>query len=53
MAQTRAAVWPEAVAGDGRAGDILDQSGAAMLIWGEYDSGRVRHQLGGHRGYAR
>ncbi|MEZ4559696.1 MAG: helix-turn-helix transcriptional regulator [Caldilineaceae bacterium] len=42
LAQTRAAVWPEAVAGDGRAGDILDQSGAAMLIWGEYDSGRVR-----------
>ena len=42
LAQTRAAVWPEAVTSDGRAGDILDQSGAAMLIWGEYDSGRVR-----------
>ncbi|MEZ4717426.1 MAG: helix-turn-helix transcriptional regulator [Caldilineaceae bacterium] len=53
LAQTRAAVWPEAVAGDGRAGDILDQSGAAMLIWGEYDSGRVRVNWATTEGRAR
>lgn len=42
LAATRAQIWPEAVAEDARAADILAQTGAAMLIWGEYDSGRVR-----------
>lgn len=42
LEQTRADVWPEAVEDDSRALFILGQTGAAMLIWGEYDSGRVR-----------
>lgn len=42
LAETRAYIWPEAVAEDARAAAILAQTGAAVLIWGEYDSGRVR-----------
>jgi tetratricopeptide (TPR) repeat protein len=39
---TRAAVWPEAIVESVRATSVLTSTGAAMVIWGEYDSGRVR-----------
>ena len=37
----RTAQWPEALAGDGAAASAARRSGAALVIWGEYDSGRA------------
>lgn len=37
----RTAQWPEALAGDGDAASAGRRSGAALVIWGEYDSGRA------------
>lgn len=37
----RTAQWPEALAGDGAAASAGRRSGAALVIWGEYDSGRA------------
>lgn len=37
----RAAVWPDAVTDPKSAADVVQRSGAALLIWGEYDTGRV------------
>src|SRR5690606_38398979 len=42
LTDARAAVWPEAVVDAQQATVVLTDSGAAMVIWGEYDSGRVR-----------
>lgn len=37
----RVAVWPEPIRSESEAQTALAQSGAWMVIWGEYDSGRV------------
>ncbi len=42
LADTRVAMWPEAVGDETLAVGVLDATHAAMVIWGEYDSGRVR-----------
>jgi tetratricopeptide (TPR) repeat protein len=42
LADTRVAVWPDAVGDENKAVGVLDATRAAMVIWGEYDSGRVR-----------
>jgi tetratricopeptide (TPR) repeat protein len=42
LGETRVAVWPDAVAENGSAESVLSDTGATMMIWGEYDSGRVR-----------
>jgi tetratricopeptide (TPR) repeat protein len=41
LKSARVAMWPAAVADAQTATDALERSGAALLIWGEYDSGRV------------
>lgn len=42
LQDTRVAVWPEVVETADGAVTLLDATHAALLIWGEYDSGRVR-----------
>lgn len=42
LAEVRVAVWPERIAHNRAGESALRDTGAAMLIWGEYDSGRVR-----------
>ena len=42
LQDTRVALWPEAVESVDGADRLLDATRAALLIWGEYDSGRVR-----------
>lgn len=42
LADTRVAVWPETVGDNTGAARLLELTGASMVIWGEYDSGRVR-----------
>jgi tetratricopeptide (TPR) repeat protein len=42
LPDTRVEVWPDAVADNAEAVRVLNVTGAAMVIWGEYDSGRVR-----------
>ena len=39
--ETKALIWREEVGAEQHAAAIVAQSRAAMLIWGEYDSGRV------------
>jgi tetratricopeptide (TPR) repeat protein/transcriptional regulator with XRE-family HTH domain len=41
LKDARPAVWPTTVTDDSAAARALEQSGAALFIWGEYDSGRV------------
>ncbi len=33
--------WPREIGGEEAAEDAIEKSGAALVIWGEYDSGRV------------
>jgi tetratricopeptide (TPR) repeat protein len=42
LEDTRVEVWPDSVADNVEAVSVLNVTGAAMIIWGEYDSGRVR-----------
>jgi tetratricopeptide (TPR) repeat protein len=42
LADTRVAVWPEVLAEPTAATPVISATQAAMVIWGEYDSGRVR-----------
>lgn len=42
LERTRVAVWPQPVDDGADAAAALAESGAAALVWGEYDSGRVR-----------
>ena len=42
LEDTRVAIWPDVVSDNGKATSILEGTGAALVIWGEYDSGRVR-----------
>ena len=37
--------WPEAIESEDTALEVARRSGATMVIWGEYDSGRVRATL--------
>lgn len=41
LEDARLATWPVALTGEQAAAAALQRSGAALLIWGEYDSGRV------------
>jgi tetratricopeptide (TPR) repeat protein/DNA-binding XRE family transcriptional regulator len=45
LSTARAARWPDTVADESTAQAILAQADAALLIWGEYDSGRVLVRL--------
>lgn len=41
----RAVIWPEPVAESEQAATVLTSSNALLVIWGEYDAGRVRAVL--------
>lgn len=41
LARARTTEWPEEIANEDEAEDAARRSGADVLIWGEYDSGRV------------
>ena len=45
LAGVRAAEWPAVIAGADAAGAAAGRAGAALTIWGEYDSGRVVARL--------
>ena len=45
LAGVRAAEWPAVIAGADAAEAAADRAGAALTIWGEYDSGRVVARL--------
>jgi hypothetical protein len=42
LADTRVAVWPESVDTPAAATQVVELTRAVMMIWDEYDSGRVR-----------
>jgi tetratricopeptide (TPR) repeat protein len=42
----RAAIWPEELRDEAAAQGALARAGAAVIIWGEYDSGRVLARFG-------
>jgi tetratricopeptide (TPR) repeat protein len=42
LEDTRVEVWPEVVEDNTTANEVLALTKAALMIWGEYDSGRVR-----------
>jgi tetratricopeptide (TPR) repeat protein/DNA-binding XRE family transcriptional regulator len=41
LMDVRAAVWPEVIPDEAAARAVSGRSGATLIIWGEYDSGRV------------
>ncbi len=41
LPSARAAVWPEVIPDEAAARAVSRRSGATLVIWGEYDSGRV------------
>ena len=41
LSMVRTVEWPEALAAEPDATSAVEHSGAAIVIWGEYDSGRV------------
>ncbi len=45
LLSTTVQIWPEEIPSAMRAGQLLAATNATMLIWGEYDSGRVRVNL--------
>ena len=45
LTDVRTAEWPEALSGEREASSAGKRSGAAIVIWGEYDSGRVLANL--------
>ena len=45
LTDVRTVEWPEALTGEGEASSAGEKSGAAIVIWGEYDSGRVLANL--------
>lgn len=47
LISTTIAIWPEEISNARQLGPILAASDAALIIWGEYDSGRVRVNLDG------
>ena len=46
----RTADWPEEIASEREAMKAVERSGASIIIWGEYDSGRVLASLTTSRG---
>lgn len=47
LLSTTIAIWPEEIGSSAELGPVLAASDAALVIWGEYDSGRVRVNLDG------
>jgi tetratricopeptide (TPR) repeat protein/transcriptional regulator with XRE-family HTH domain len=45
LVSTTVALWPAPIHGLNNAQGALSQAGAALIIWGEYDSGRIRANL--------
>lgn len=45
LISTTVAVWPEEIPNATQAAQLLAATNATMIIWGEYDSGRVRVNL--------
>lgn len=45
LVSTTVTIWPDEIPNAPRAGQLLAAANATMLIWGEYDSGRVRVNL--------
>ena len=45
LTNVRTVEWPEALTGELEASSAGERSGAAIVIWGEYDSGRVLANL--------
>ena len=45
MTDVQAAVWPEVIPDEAAARAVSSRSGATLIIWGEYDSGRVVGRL--------
>ncbi len=45
LTEMRVAVWPEPVSESAQADAVLQSSRAVLVIWGEYDAGRVRAGL--------
>jgi tetratricopeptide (TPR) repeat protein/transcriptional regulator with XRE-family HTH domain len=45
LTDVRLAIWPEALSEAEQAERVVTSSRAAMVIWGEYDAGRVRASL--------
>ena len=45
LTDVRAAVWPEVIPDEAAARAVSGRSGATLVIWGEYDSGRVVGRL--------
>lgn len=45
LMSTTVAIWPEEIPNAERARQVLAAANATMLIWGKYDSGRVRVNL--------
>ena len=41
LTDVQAAVWPEVIPDEAAARAVSSRSGATLIIWGEYDSGRV------------
>ncbi len=41
LVSVRTAAWPRVISGDEEAAGAVDRSNATLVIWGEYDSGRV------------
>lgn len=42
LEDTRVAIWPDSIDTPRAAAEVVARTRAAMMIWGEYDSGRVR-----------
>ena len=42
LEDTEVAIWPDVVEDNQSAMEVIEGTGAALVIWGEYDSGRVR-----------
>ncbi len=45
LISTTVSIWPEEIPNGVRASQLLAATNATMIIWGEYDSGRVRVNL--------
>ncbi len=45
LISTTVLVWPEEISNTARASQLLAATNATLIIWGEYDSGRVRVNL--------
>ena len=51
LTAVRTAEWPREIDGEGAAEDAIERSDAALVIWGEYDSGRVIARFTGQQSH--